>query len=140
MSYANQDDLIREFGEDMILQRADRDGDGAIDADVMQQALNAADALINNALKHRYQVPVSPTPEVLAVYARDIAYYRLHGAQPTDDAIRRYREALAWLEQIRKGERDLNGATPLPAGGGVDFVAPDPVFTQTTLADYWCWT
>ena len=45
--YATLQDLQTRFGEDALLIAADRDGDNQVDAEVVEQALEDADAEID---------------------------------------------------------------------------------------------
>ena len=64
MPYATLDDLIERAGETEIRQIADRDRDGAIDADVVEAALTDADNLVNGYVAAKYTVPLASVPAV----------------------------------------------------------------------------
>ncbi|MEK0082868.1 gp436 family protein [Benzoatithermus flavus] len=136
MSYASQADLERRYGVAQLLQIADRDDDQAIDAAVVAQALDDADAIVNAYLAGRYELPLPTTPPLLLALACDIAFYKLHpGAQP-EDVRRRYEDALATLKDLAAGkaELDLAGGAPAAAPAGeAAFAGPERVFSRASL-------
>lgn len=114
---------------------------------VVQQALGSADALIDGYLRMRkpvaYTVPLSPVPEVVAVWARWIARYMLHKErygteEKTDPVVRDYREAVRLLEQVRDGKFSLGVEDQLPpASAGMPMMCgPARVFSMDTLKDF----
>lgn len=111
--YADIDDLKERFSEAEIVQLTDRDRDGNVDDDVANQALLDADAEINAAVGVRYGLPLPSVPDLINRLACDIARYRLYDDKPTDEVRRRYEDAVAELDKIAKGTRDLQfpGAT-----------------------------
>ncbi|MDA8254180.1 MAG: DUF1320 family protein [Betaproteobacteria bacterium] len=120
MTYATQADLESRYGAEEVLQLADRDGDGVIDAGVIDQALRDADAEIDGYLGSRYQLPLATAPQIINVYACDIARYRLYASAATEEVRNRYQDALKFLRLAAEGKvmigPSANGAAPLSAG------------------------
>ena len=113
----------------------------------IETALANADGVIDGYLRIRkpvpYVVPLSPVPEVVAVWARWIARYLLHKdrigtTEQQDPVVRDYKEALRFLQLVADGRFSLGADDPLPpAGAGMPEVcAPERLFTHETLRDY----
>lgn len=121
MSYATQADLEARYGAEEVLQLADRNGDGLADTGVIEQALADAGAEIDGYLGSRYQLPLANAPQVINVYACDIARYRLYASAATEEVRNRYQDALKFLKLAAEGKVMIgpaaNGAAPLSAGG-----------------------
>lgn len=131
MSYALQADMTLRFGEAEVIELADRDNLGTIDATVLQGALDDASAEIDAYLSCRYVVPLTIVPRVFVTYCCDIARYRLSGAATTEvDPVRdRYKDAIRFLEAVRDGKIELStNVAPAPANASQDlvfFTVPD---------------
>ncbi len=138
MSYATQQDLEDRFDRNQLLVIADRDGDNLLDADVVARALADADAEIDAWIGKVHDLPLPSVPPRLVTAACDIAFYRLHPAEPPEDARRRYEDALAFLRAVAEGRAvlDAGGSPPPSATGGVSHSAPDRVFTRDRLDDF----
>lgn len=121
MTYASLEDLQARFGAEEILQLADRNRDGVIDAGVIDRALADADAEINGYLGSRYQLPLAEVPQIVNVYACDIARFRLYHDLATEEVRKRYEDALKFLRMVAEGKVKIgpaaNGAEPTQAGG-----------------------
>lgn len=140
MGYATQDDLVERFGEIELIQLTDRDGVvGAINTAVVAAKLADADGEIDPYLRSRYALPLATVPQPLMRIACDIARYHLHADRATEQVAQRYKDAIAFLRAVAKGELQLGldpAAQPAPATGGPEYSAPERVFTRDTLADF----
>lgn len=139
MPYATQQNLIDRFGETEILQLTDKDGDEVIDAAVISQAIDDADAIIDGYLQSRYTLPLQSVPKNLVTYACDIARYRLYDDRATEQVTTRYKDALAFLRSISKGDITLGldgDSEPTATTGGPQADAPGRTFTRDKLSDY----
>jgi phage gp36-like protein len=103
MPYCTLQDLIDRYGEEELLQLADRDRDDAIDQDVIDQALADASAEIDGYLLDRYTLPISPVPPSLTLAACRIARYQLYTVAPTERVQSDYERAIAWLRDVSRG-------------------------------------
>lgn len=121
MTYATQADLEARFSAEEVLQLADRNRDGVIDAGVVDQALADADAEIDGYLGSRYQLPMAAVPQIIKVYACDVARYRLYANAATEEVRNRYLDAQKFLRLAAEGKVMIgpspNGTAPLQAGG-----------------------
>lgn len=115
MPYATLDSLNKQFGQREVVALTDRDLDGIPDQDVLDDALAAADSLIDSYIGRRYQVPLVDVPKLIVTLAGAIVRYNLSGAgvTETDPARNRYKDAVRLLESLRDGEVSLG---PDPAG------------------------
>lgn len=138
MTYATQQNMIDRFGDAEIKRIADRDGDGAIDAAVMTRALADADAEIDSYIGTVFALPLSSVPARVVDLAEVVALYKLYASNPPEDVRARYKDAVAFLERVAKGQATLPGLDGLapPTAGGVKVSAPDPIFTRDTLEEF----
>ncbi len=126
MTYATQQDMLDRFGEDELIQLTDRLGSGVLDADVLDQALTDAAAVIDGHLVGRYgdQMPFGTVPAILVGYHADLARELLYTDAVPEVVQRRADQARRFLEQASRGVI-LLGITPAQTGG-------DTVQTLTT--------
>lgn len=114
---------------------------------VIDTALGDADQVIDGYLRMRkptpYTVPLNPVPGIVSVWARWIARYLLHKdrintEERTDPIVRDYKQAIAFLEQVRDGKFSLGGDDPLPpaSSGAPESCGADRQFTMDTLQDF----
>lgn len=140
MSYATQDDLVSRFGETEIIQLSDRANTGVIDSGVVADKLADADAEIEAYLGARYALPLAVVPTVLVRVASDIARYHLYANRATDDVVRRYKDAIAFLAGVAAGKISIGidtTAGTTPAASDVPQVATVPqVFDAGTILDF----
>ncbi len=115
MTYAVLQNLIDRFGEQEILDLADRDADGVVDQVVVDSALADADQTINSYIGTRYDLPLASVPAVLVSTAADIARYRLFVQDATEAAETNYKAAIAFLRDVSKGAAVLDAAGTQPA-------------------------
>lgn len=132
MPYATRADLEARYGAAEIFQLADRDGDGVIDAGVIEQALTDAGAEVDGYLASRYALPLADVPPIVKVFACDIARYRLWDKAASDEVRRRYEDALRYLRLAADGRvRIAGGGSAEPvASGGAELVSGGLVFAR----------
>lgn len=142
MSYATQADLVSRYGETEIIQLSDRANTGVIDSGVVEDKLADADAEIEAYLGMRFALPLAVVPTVLKRVACDIARYHLYDNRATDDVVRRYKDAIAFLSALAAGKVSIGidpvaGTTPAASDVPVVDAAPQ-VFDRGTLGDFTC--
>lgn len=125
MTYCTTQDLIDRFGETELVQLTDRNGDGAIDQEVVDRAITDAAGEIDGYLASRYRVPLDTVPVVVRKVACNLAYYSLHariGVVP-ETVKTLHEDAVRLLRAISRGEASLgvseSGAKARPADGAV---------------------
>jgi phage gp36-like protein len=141
--YASLDDMIDRFGETELRQLTDRSTPpaGAINAAIVQAALDDAAALINSYVAKTAALPLASPPAILKRYAADIARYYLHGkrAEKDDAVTRAYEQAAVWLRDVSRGlvllTDGATGIAPVEAGS-VDIQGPARVMSREKLAGY----
>lgn len=112
MTYATLDDLIERAGDVEIRQIADRDRDGTPDPEVIAAALDDADNLINGYVAVKYATPLPSVPDIVRTWAVSIARYILHRNGAPDHVGADYKDALAALKDVARGQIAL----PVAAG------------------------
>lgn len=127
-----------------IVELADDDGNGAIDAGVMDQVIKDADSEIDGYCSNHYTVPfASPVPSLIKRTSIDISIYRLHSRRMTrgvPEAVRqRYEDAVTLLKRIADGFVKLPVDDPASIAADLPLTkkgASDRKFTDDTLKDY----
>lgn len=141
MTYCTQQDLIDRFGQKELVQLTDRTNvpPTTIDADVVTQALEDADAFIDSYIGKRYTLPLAIVPPVLSKIGADIARYNLHADRADKDhpITMVYKTAEAWLKDVARGLVQLDdgaGEKPAQSGGGqIKVTAPDRIFSRKSM-------
>jgi len=143
MAYCSRQDLVDRIGEDLLKDLTDRESTGAINEERATQAMEDASAEIDSYAQERYTVPLSPVTRMVQSVAVDIAIYRLflgrgYDAASADGAwAAQYRNAVAWLKSLAKGEAAIGAASPAEQGGQPSAViAPDRVFDRETMKGF----
>jgi len=140
MAYVTEQEMIDRFGEDTLRQLADRDGDGGIDAAVLQATIDDATALIDGYLLTRHALPLPTVPDLLRQVAAKIAFRQLHVHGAPDEVEAMAREAERTLSRIAKGEivLDVDGGGA-PAGGAESppaFEGAERLFSRDKLGGF----
>jgi phage gp36-like protein len=103
------------------------------------QALTEASGEMDDAFRARYAVPLTgygpATAERLAQVCCDIARYRLWSDAASEEVVRRYEQAYAWLRDVARGLMILDVLAP-GAAGAPAHSTPSPTFSPDTLSDY----
>lgn len=110
MSYAVKDDIEQIHGTDMLERVADRDGDGELDTDAVDLALESASSEIDSYISVRYTTPLAAPPPIIKQYCVDIALYRLASSSTrvTEEMRQRYEDAIDWLKAVSKGDAAID--------------------------------
>jgi phage gp36-like protein len=142
MAYATQPDMESAYGQDELSQIAP-DGLGGIDADRVSAATERAASLADAYLGTRYVIPIIVPGDMLIGATADIARFYLYDDQATEEVIRRYDHAVAWLRDVSKGNANIPGATPVSGdagGNAMPVVKASPtVFTDERLDTMMPW-
>lgn len=144
MSYCALADIQLLIPLAKIVELTDDDGNGIIDAGVVDQVIKDADSEIDVYCSAQYTTPfTAPVPDLIKRYSIDISIYRLYSRRLTrgvPDAVRqRYEDAIALLKRIADGL----GSLPVDESAASDSEVPrmkktssDRIFTDETLEDY----
>ena len=103
MNYCSQDDLIKRYGQDELIELTDEAAIGTIDASKVTQAISDACATIDGYLAGRYQLPLANVPTVLNRLAAEIARYFLWDDGASESVLKRYEDAITFLVSVSKG-------------------------------------
>lgn len=114
MTFATVQDLQTRYGADELLMLADRDNDGVLDAGVVEAMLQDADAEIVSYIGQAVRIDPANVPLNLKRIACEIARYRLYGANPIEDARKRYEDAILFLKRVAEGKATLDGGDAAP--------------------------
>ena len=107
ISIITRQDLIDRFGEDELVLLTDREGRGVIDDEVLNRAIEDAEAETAAYIQAAGLVLPSP-PKVLVIKVCDIARYYLHDNGETQVVLDRYKQAIAWLRDVVRNPRLLD--------------------------------
>ena len=106
-SIITRQDLVDRFGEGELVLLTDREGRGVIDDEVLNRAIEDAEAETAAYIQAAGLVLPSP-PKVLVVKVCDIARYYLHDNGETQVVLDRYKQAIAWLRDVVRNPRLLD--------------------------------
>jgi phage gp36-like protein len=142
MSYATPQDIINRYSSEDLVQLTNEDPAAtAINAAVLQQALDDASAEIDSYLGARFVLPLADPPSVLARLACDIAMYRVQSLRPIHDladARKRYDDAIAMLTRVAAGELTLGIAADgrEPASSAEQAEGPARTFSRKSMKGF----
>lgn len=143
MPYCSYDDLKKAYGEAELVQLTDRNGAGVVDGEVLDAAITAADAEINQRLRAKgWTLPIAASSPDLLHIAQDITRLFLHVNQPPKSVSDAFDRAVKKLDNYVKGLVDLDLGSPATAAvsgaGDVAFTknAGDRIFTKETLQGF----
>jgi phage gp36-like protein len=133
VAYSDQAAVQQQVGGlERLTELLDWDGDGAIDAGVLDVAIAEADALIDSFATKHYTVPFNPVPATIRTTSAQLAVIILRRqrglAGPHDDL--RFEQIAGqdgWLFRLAKGIV-TPGGDPLPAKHGT--MEPDQATTD----------
>jgi phage gp36-like protein len=144
MTYCTINDLKKIVPEqDLIELTDDTVPAAAIVTANVDKAIADAGEMIDGYLRVRYSLPLDPAPGLINTLACDIAVYRLYARRvkltPPEGVTERYKNALALLKQIQKGEITLGAGAEVTLEASNDSVsvkAEDRLFTRKTMEHY----
>ena len=141
-SYATIADFVTAFGTDetIMLSNLDDPSSVVIVESVIQRRLDDSSAEIDTYLQAAgYNLPLPSTPVVLRNRCCDISRYYLDRIRMREDVQQRYKEAIAYLKDLVKGNADLglgqdNQSVAVP--DAPQWYTGDRVFTMDSLRGY----
>lgn len=134
MPYCTQDDILKLLPAADLAQLTAESGDTP-DADVVAEAITAADALINSYIGRRYQLPLAAAPGQVKALSVTIGIYKLYRRRGFENAARRqdYEDAVKFLDSVSKGTAIIEGASGVEPAGQVQDVTE--ISSQTRVFD-----
>ena len=138
MAYAALQDMIDRFGLDEMTLLTDRTGTGSPDPNTAAMVLNDASSQINTYLASRYQLPLTPVPDVAVRWACDLARFQLYRTEAPANVSQNYKTALTELVAAQKGLLTLEASAVDVASNGsaAEFSGPDRTFDKTSLRGF----
>lgn len=139
MPYTDLTQLTDRFGEALLRDLADRDGSGAVDANVIARAIADTGAAIDGYLAGRYKLPLANVPPLVADLAQVITIYKLHTYEPDPKIAEDYKDAMRQLREIANGTVRLSAEGVEPAASGVSDVRTndrDRPFTNDNMTGF----
>lgn len=125
MAYSTQDQVQTAVGgPDKLAQLSDLSNTGspAIVPAVVSAAIAEADGEINSMIGHRYAVPLTTVPDLIAAksaaWAARILRRNKYNGQPLPDDIDRERMDRDWLKLVANGTASL-GIEPTPGAASI---------------------
>ena len=105
--YITTAQLIKQFGEQELIQRTDREPyTGAINQLVLDELIGAAERRIDGYLRKVYTLPLGAdviAGSALSEICGALVRYALYKDTATDEVTNRYKDAIAWLRDVRSG-------------------------------------
>lgn len=127
MPYATQAQIALAIGGTArLVELADFDGDGAVDADAIARAQDAADGFIDPFLRVRYATPIATPSSSLVRLAADQAVYEMKKWRgmltelDLKDLERRERELQDYAKGLRRPDEPLPAKSTATRSGWVD--------------------
>lgn len=133
MAYLAIQDLLDELGEDILIQLTDNVGNGEIDEDRVEKAIQYAQGVFDAYARSRYSIPVPATPMVKSINL-DLAVFHLYKSRTSiPEGIYKVKvdakdDAIKLLTAINKG----NAALDVPA---VEETKENPKTSDTILTN-----
>lgn len=145
-TYAIVADMVAAFSEQEILELSNIDYPDAtvINEDVVNRAIEDAQAQLDSYLATRYKVPLAVVPTVIRNYTCDVARYLLDKDKPREEVTRRRDLVFYYLKDLAAGKASLPGivdgtdGSTTDAGNGdvVLFKSPGRTWTASSLRDW----
>ena len=141
MAYCTQADILKQISEEELIDLTDDTHAGSVNADVVTEAIEKADAMIDAYCQGRYTIPLSPVPTIIRALSVDLALYYLFArradAMPEE---RRdgYKNAESFLKALSAGKVQIGAATPVrdDTPGSVEMDGNTRLFTRTKMEGF----
>ena len=106
--YSSVSDIERLISRRTLAQLTDDDAGAEVTVDVVNEAIVAADEVIDAHLRGRYSLPLPETPPILRQLSVNIAVFHLYSRRPEGEMPEtigiRYKNAIKIIESIRDGK------------------------------------
>lgn len=109
--YSSTGDILKFTPRRTLAQLTDDEAGAAVNEAVVNEAIVAADEVIDAHLRGRYTIPFEETPPILRRISADIAGFHIYGRRPEGDLpeaiLTKYKNAVRMLESIRDGKLSI---------------------------------
>ena len=140
MAYSTTADLLERISEASLVQLTDAANTGAVNQTVAQNAVNAADGIIDALISPVYRVPLADVPRAVRDASATIAIYRLHLYRSVDPGVWKeaFAASMAFLGAVAEKKATLEGTLPEPPvsadlSGALSYTAEPRAFSRTLL-------
>lgn len=139
--YCTLDDLKARVPEAVLIGLTDDEGAGTVHAGRVQEAIDAAGALVDSYAQARYPVPFNPVPRIIKDLAVDIAAYKLFARRGYDEesadrsVVQAYKDAVRFLEMLARGLVQIGATAPAPAAP-TDVQAKPRTFSRESMEGF----
>lgn len=139
MAYCTVNDLLKFVDEKTLIELSDLENSGSIDASVVDEAIETADAQIDGYIANRVTaVPLNPVPVLISKVSCKMALHDLYSNRMSfmpETVSGWYKECLRVLEAIRNGKMQL--LVPAAAAGNSEYrinkTSGDQIFPKKEL-------
>lgn len=140
-NYTDQAAIVKAIGTERVIQLTDFAHTGAIDADVVTEAIADAEGLVDSYVRKVFETPLSPVPPIIAAIARKLAIYTLHTNRDVVSEAKRLEQEdrLTWLKYLAEGKVDL-GISPAAAPSGRNRSTSTPNLKDISKKNFDGWT
>jgi phage gp36-like protein len=123
MAYCTQDDIVKLIpSADLAVLTTENEVEP--DAAVVADCIAKADAEIDGYLGIRYQVPLSPVPDLVKAISVDLAIYNLHKRRPLmpmpETCRQSYADRIGFLKGVVAGNATVGATATAPAAVAAD--------------------
>lgn len=103
----------------------------------IEDAIAAAQDLVDNFLRGRYLLPLAVAPSTVTEIMVRVARYTLHNERASDEIVERYKEAMKWLQAIADGSMVLDVPPASVADfGGIDVADGSGIYSVEGLTNF----
>lgn len=137
--YCAEADIIMAIPEADIVQLTDDSDAGVVDSDVVERAIEDADAEIDSYIGVKHELPLASTPAMIKRLSVDIAIFNLYHRRlgPPEFRAKKYENAIKILEKISSGDLKLGTADDTTVAiPGLLSSSPSRVFSRDDLDGY----
>jgi len=140
MPYSTKTDILKQISEEDLTGLTDDAGNGMVDDNVVNKAIQDADGEINSYCKKKYEVPFNPVPDMINKLSVDISIYHLYSRRQNllnESVMKRYDDAIKFLKDVARGLAEITDVPP-PATDSDQvgkFQANDRLFTRENMED-----
>jgi phage gp36-like protein len=130
------DDLKKQLSDIVLISLTDDNG-LEIQQDIIDAAINSADAEINGYAQAQYDVPFNPVPEIIKKMSVDITIFNLFSrrgeiGEKDSNISMRYKSAIRFLENLAKNLVTIGKPDPAPPIGA-NFKSNPRIFNRDSM-------
>jgi len=138
MNYATLADLQNKLDEATLVQLTDDADTGAVNATVIDAALEEAGAEIDGYLKKKGLLPLDTVPKRLVYMAADIAIVGLYSRKggPPDHWQKRYEQHISDLKEIVAGDLAIGADAPDTSSANLQMTSSERIFSRGRMKGF----